>query len=49
MSRCECQKPGCSCANDADLIRSDDTRVSACCLVACPDAHGDMEIADARA
>jgi len=41
--RCECQKPGCSCSNDADLILADGSRVCGCCLVDCPDVHPDTD------
>ena len=41
--RCECQKSGCSCTNDADLILSDGSRVCGCCLVDYPDVHPDTD------
>jgi len=47
--RCECQKPGCSCTSDADLILPDGARVCGCCLVDCPDVHPDTDSADSSA
>ena len=44
--RCECEQPGCTCTNDADLVRSDGARVCACCLVDCPDVHDDANPAE---
>ncbi|MBK8445274.1 MAG: hypothetical protein IPL41_00695 [Micropruina sp.] len=46
--RCECQHPGCSCTNDADLILSDGTCVCGCCLADCPDVHGGAKTTDAK-
>jgi hypothetical protein len=44
--RCECERPGCTCTNDADLVCSDGACVCACCLVDCPDVHEDAGLAE---
>ena len=44
--RCECRQPGCTCVSDADVVRSDGSRVCACCLVDCPDVHEDADPAE---
>ena len=41
--------PGFSAMYETDLILSDGTRVCGCCLVDCPDVHGDADGAGAKA
>lgn len=46
---CECVAVGCSCENDADLVRSDGTAICGCCFAECPDVHDQHYVVVVRA